>query len=408
MKKIFLLFVGLLIIFSFTFAQNNLVMNGDFEIKSNCNISLGDIQVATGWSTPSTGSPDYFNKCVGGINLNVPKNSFGFQNCADSGYAGIATYSVIQVDSSYREYLQGTLNSILKNKSKYYLKMNLSLADLPSNFCHYVAINKIGMYFSQNQVNVQSYGPLPFTPQILADTTIFYSDTLNWMKISGIYKANGGEQYLTIGNFSDNKHTDTMRIVKSNVLPIQSYISYYYIDDVSLYEITEPHAIADTTICLGDSLLIGANDTAIACNWYPALGINDTSLANPKASPKQSTWYYVSHYNNFGYLAKDSVYITVINCSKESSLILPNIISPNNDGVNDVFTAKSTNLASFNCQLINRWGVLVAELSEPNQSWSGTNQSGVALPEGIYYYIVSAKGKDDKEFNLKGFVSLVR
>lgn len=78
------------------------------------------------------------------------------------------------------------------------------------------------------------------------------------------------------------------------------------------------------------------------------------------------------------------------------------------DGVNDFFTAKSTNLASFNCQLINRWGVLVAELSEPNQSWNGTTKSGVALPEGVYYYVVSAKGKDDKEYNLKGFVSLVR
>lgn len=408
MKKLFVLLFVLLNNFNFIFAQNNLVINGDFEITTSCNFNSGAIEKAIPWQNPTNRSPDYFNQCVGGFNVSIPKNYFGFQYAHSGiGHSGIICYNFSPVDSTYREYIQGTLIKSLKRKS-YFFTTYISLSDLPLQFSYFASINKIGVYLSQNQVFVATNGTLPFTPQILADTTVFYSDTLNWMKISGIYKASGGEQYLTIGNFSDNKHTDTMRIVKSNVLPIQSYISYYYIDDVSLFEITEPHAIADTTICLGDSLIIGANDTAIACNWYPAEGINETSLTNPKASPKQSTWYYVSHYNSFGYLAKDSVYITVINCSNESSLVLPNIISPNNDGVNDFFTAKSTNLASFNCQLINRWGVLVAELSEPNQSWNGTTKSGVALPEGVYYYVVSAKGKDDKEYNLKGFVSLVR
>lgn len=409
MKKLFLVFVGVIIICSYTFAQNNLVINGDFETKTACNISLNDIQKATGWMSPSLGTPDYFNSCVGGNIVNIPKNLYGYQNAhSDSGYSGIYLYSEILFNATYREYIQGSLYNALKQNSFYYYKMFVSVADLVPHFSQYLATNKLGIYFSQNSFFDSIYGNLTYMPQIIADTTIFYSDTLNWMPIAGVYKANGGEQYLTIGNFNDNAHTDTMHLIKSNALPIQLYISYYYIDDVSLFEITEPRAIADTTICLGDSLIIGANDTAIACNWYPAAGINDTSLTNPKASPKQSTWYYVSHYNSFGYLAKDSVHITVINCSNESSLILPNIISPNNDGVNDFFTAKSTNLASFNCQLINRWGVLVAELSEPNQSWNGTTKSGVALPEGVYYYVVSAKGKDDKEYNLKGFVSLVR
>ena len=409
MKKLFLLFVGVIIICSYTFAQNNLVINGDFETKTSCNISLGDIQIASSWTTPSRGTSDYFNNCAGGNIVTIPLNICGFQNAhSGNGYAGCGTYGFNQSTSNGREYIQGKINQQLGQNSFYYFDMFVSLADITLPYNYIVATNKFGIYFTKNIFFDSTFFNLPYTPQILADTSIFYSDTLNWMKISGVYKASGGEQYLTIGNFSDNNHTDTMHIVASNVLPIQSYISYYYIDDVSLYEITEPRAIADTTICLGDSLIIGANDTAIACNWYPAEGINDTSLTNPKASPKQSTWYYVSHYNSFGYLAKDSVYITVINCSNESSLILPNIISPNNDGINDVFTAKSSNLASFHCLLINRWGVLVAELSEPNQSWNGTTKSGVVLPEGVYYYVVTAKGKDDKEYNLKGFVSLVR
>jgi hypothetical protein len=148
----------------------------------------------------------------------------------------------------------------------------------------YLSINKIGAYFSNAQLFESINSNLLVKPQILSDTSIFYADSVNWMKINGIYIANGGEEYLTIGNFYDNKHTDTLHLVKSNILPIGAIVHfYYYIDDVSLYEITEPHAIADTTICLGDSLLIGANDTAIACNWYPALGINDTSLSQPQS-----------------------------------------------------------------------------------------------------------------------------
>ncbi len=409
MKKIFLTHFLFLIICHLCNAQNNLVFNGDFETKSTCNINFGDIQKAIGWNSPTLSSPDYFNMCVGGSITNVPNNGFGYQNAhSDSGYVGIFTYNKMPVDSAYREYIQGKLSKTLHQNSSYLFTMFLSIADIALHYNCYLSINKIGAYFSNAQLFESINSNLLVKPQILSDTSIFYADSVNWMKINGIYIANGGEEYLTIGNFYDNKHTDTLHLVKSNILPIGAFVSYYYIDDVSLYEITEPHAIADTTICLGDSLLIGANDTAIACNWYPALGINDTSLTNPKASPKQSTWYYVRHYNSFGYLAKDSVYITVINCSKESSLMLPNIISPNNDGINDVFTAKSSNLASFHCLLINRWGVLVAELSEPNQSWNGTTKSGVALPEGVYYYVVSAKGKDDKEYNLKGFVSLVR
>ncbi|MBK9798425.1 MAG: gliding motility-associated C-terminal domain-containing protein [Bacteroidetes bacterium] len=408
MKKLFLVFVGVIIICSYTFAQNNLVINGDFETKTACPISGFEINKVPPWETPNLGTPDFFDSC-GNTIVSVPNNSIGFQKAhSGSGYLGIGVYFVTSISSNYREYLQGTLSKKLIPAHKYLLEFYISLADIPYQNSSIVAINKIGAFITQNSFYSGTISSLQFVPQIISDTTIFYSDTTNWMKVKGIYKANGNEKYITLGNFSNDSLTGYQPIVNSNILPISILLSYYYIDDVSLYEITEPHAIADTTICLGDSLIIGANDTAIACNWYPAEGINETSLTNPKASPKQSTWYYVSHYNSFGYLAKDSVHITVINCSNESSLILPNIISPNNDGVNDFFTAKSTNLASFNCQLINRWGVLVAELSEPNQSWNGTTKSGVALPEGVYYYVVSAKGKDDKEYNLKGFVSLVR
>jgi hypothetical protein len=54
-------------------------------------------------------------------------------------------------------------------------------------------------------------------------------DTLNWVKVSGCYLAQGGEEYLTIGNFFDNANT---QITAGNGS------SYYYVDDVLVEEIT--------------------------------------------------------------------------------------------------------------------------------------------------------------------------
>ncbi|MEX2379920.1 MAG: gliding motility-associated C-terminal domain-containing protein [Vicingaceae bacterium] len=99
------------------------------------------------------------------------------------------------------------------------------------------------------------------------DTVII--DTSGWVKIEGIYLAEGGEQYLTIGNFNDD--TNTSYHIFNNNATIPS--SYYYIDDVSLVKISNPYDLAvskitDTNPCYTgqDSLYVSLQnrgDTAI-------------------------------------------------------------------------------------------------------------------------------------------------
>lgn len=65
-----------------------------------------------------------------------------------------------------------------------------------------------------------------------------FSDTTQWTQIQGCFTANGGEQYITIGNFNYNVNTDTLYVGTNNpdpnyTNPLYDY-SYYYIDDVSL------------------------------------------------------------------------------------------------------------------------------------------------------------------------------
>lgn len=390
-------------------AQLNLVPNGDFETKTTCNIGLGDIAVATPWKQPTLGTSDYFNSCVLPIgDASVPNNICGYQvPHSGNGYAGISLYYKTIIDSNYREYIHVKLNNPMQTEKKYWVEFYINLADNPPFQQNVVAINRIGALITNYGFFNSTYFNLPYLPQINANTSKLYSDTLNWTKISGIYKAIGGENFITLGNFSNDNFTDTATIQSGQVFPVTSHTGYYYFDDVSIYEITEPKAIIDTSICLGDSILIGANDTAIACKWFPSAGLNDSTLTNPIASPEKTTWYHVSHLNNFGYLSMDSVLVNVVDCRIESMLILPNIFTPNADGINDIFIPISKNIEQFKCKIVNRFGLQVAELNELNSGWNGRSSSGVLLPDGIYYYNATAIGKDDKNYNLKGFVHLL-
>jgi gliding motility-associated-like protein len=66
-------------------------------------------------------------------------------------------------------------------------------------------------------------------------------------------------------------------------------------------------------------------------------------------------------------------------------LISPNVLTRNNDGVNDVF--EISNLKP-NSQFIvqNRWGNVVFETDNYDNNWKGTDQQGTLLTDGIYFY----------------------
>ena len=66
---------------------------------------------------------------------------------------------------------------------------------------------------------------------------------------------------------------------------------------------------------------------------------------------------------------------------------LPNAFTPNGDGQNEVFKPFPFRfIASIDMQVFNRWGNLVFETTDPNINWDGSNLSGDALNNGVYFY----------------------
>tara|TARA_Y100000589_G_scaffold325106_1_gene362380 strand:+ start:2862 stop:6239 length:3378 start_codon:yes stop_codon:yes gene_type:complete len=109
--------------------------------------------------------------------------------------------------------------------------------------------------------------------------------------------------------------------------------------------------------------------------------------------------------NEYGCTASDSILIDVFGTS---SILIPNIFSPNSDGVNDVLKIKGENIKELSITIFNRWGEHIIELTSPNQYWDGRTYAGIEVPEGTYFYIVKAKGVDGQEYDVKGSFTLVR
>src|SRR5690606_14815215 len=79
-----------------------------------------------------------------------------------------------------------------------------------------------------------------------------------------------------------------------------------------------------------------------------------------------------------------------------SSLIIPNVFTPDRDNVNDVFFLQAGNLTDITMVIVDRWGneVYSTVSDQGNVSWDGKNYAGVEASAGVYFYTLKAQGKD--------------
>ncbi len=84
----------------------------------------------------------------------------------------------------------------------------------------------------------------------------------------------------------------------------------------------------------------------------------------------------------------------------EACNVIPNVFTPNNDGVNDVYNIIDFGMETM--EIYNRWGNKIASLSRNNPVWNGTCK-GKPCPSGVYFYIATYAGK-----TFKGTIQLIR
>ncbi|MES2132861.1 MAG: gliding motility-associated C-terminal domain-containing protein [Bacteroidota bacterium] len=413
-KYFFLIIISLFVLKS---QSQNVVPNPSFENFTSCPTG-GQFYKLTPWCGLA-GGEDAFNTCFNTVvgpgpgGFGIPYTFFGFQYPRTGN--GITYIMIIRIGSGTqdnREYIHVPLIKPLKAGKTYCGTMYLNLY----NQSKYTT-DKIGMYFSSapyicNQAfpTPQVIAPLNVVPQIDNPGGNFITDTLNWMEVSGSFTATGNEQYLTIGNFYNDAATNTVV-----VNPSSGYsVTFFFIDDVSLEEIIPAKTINDTSICVNDSIALAQpSPTEFAeYSWQPATGLSCSTCASPKAAPQSSTSYTLTKKQCHA-ITTDVVTITVKpDCDLKTQLNIPNVFTPNEDGMNDTFMIQlpaGSVLKEFTVH--NRWGNLIKTDDLKTQSvilWDGRTTAGEPCTAGVYYYTLQytdAKGATQK---LKGFISLFR
>jgi gliding motility-associated-like protein len=109
--------------------------------------------------------------------------------------------------------------------------------------------------------------------------------------------------------------------------------------------------------------------------------------------------------NTYGCIDTAMATITV---NGTSFILIPNIFSPNGDGINELLSIQHEGISELKMEIFDRWGLFIAEVNGPNGGWDGKTKTGGDAPDGTYFYIVNAKGIDGKEYGLHGYFMLTR
>ncbi len=90
-----------------------------------------------------------------------------------------------------------------------------------------------------------------------------------------------------------------------------------------------------------------------------------------------------------------------------TTIYVPNSFTPNNDGYNDIFTAKATNIKYYEMAIYNRWGQQLYFTRNINGGWNGKVR-GRLCPQAVYTYKIRYQDYQNYYKEIVGKVSLVR
>ena len=147
--------------------------------------------------------------------------------------------------------------------------------------------------------------------------------------------------------------------------------------------------------------------TITAWNWNFGDGSSSSALQNPVHTFPGAGTYTVTEvaYNQFG--CPDTFKLTI---HVDEGILIPNVFTPDGDGVNDVWYIPNSGMKEFHVELFDRWGAKVWETTADEIRWDGHSSSGKLLTDGTYYFVLHAilkSGSKGKDYSTTGYVTLL-
>jgi gliding motility-associated-like protein len=190
----------------------------------------------------------------------------------------------------------------------------------------------------------------------------------------------GCSQSFTINNYVD-AHPQT---------------TAYFTTTPKFTTLAEPHITFDAI----------TGDTSWTYNWtfgdgYSAAGQNTTH------DYTQVDKYQVCLYTTNVYNCSDTLCDSV-DVRSDFSFYVPNVFTPNNDMVNEVFTPMGRSFQDYDLTILDRWGRTIFRSKDIRFSWDGKLSSGELAPVGVYVYVIDLRDLDGLKHEFIGNVALIR
>lgn len=194
------------------------------------------------WYSPTNAITNYYKRCYldpTSVGYQDHFMGFGYRPRTGGAYIVLQGYTVEWVvDNGIRSYAQVSLKDSLRAGCRYevlFYWMLVGTRNVRSGSYNSHSSDGLGAYFSKDSFYVNTRETLSdLEPQVQNPAGNLLADTLNYQKIHGYFVAEGGEKYLTLGNFKKDSEIITQAIRESSEEPSSDMGTMFYIDDVSV------------------------------------------------------------------------------------------------------------------------------------------------------------------------------
>jgi len=253
-----------------------------------------------------------------------------------------------------------------------------------------------------NSIDVSSPGPYMVT---VTDTNGCMSPDSIWVSLYPVLEVTADPYMVTICedssvvlnaygalNYAWSPAAGLNATTGSNVIASPSMNTIYHVvgtaagscpgdTTISVTVILPPSSsLPDSTlVCTGNSVTLDPGPCDL-CTYYWSNG----SL-NPQIEVSDLGLYWVEIVNE-GCKLIDT--ILVGDCFE---IWIPNVFTPNGDGLNETFHPRGIHIQSYKMLIFNRWGEMLFESNDFGQGWDRTFK-GKQCPEGVYVYLITFEG----------------
>lgn len=155
------------------------------------------------------------------------------------------------------------------------------------------------------------------------------------------------------------------------------------------------------------ALPLEARPIGIEVAWMPPIYLSDANIAQPvfERDNLGDQLYSIRMVTAVGCVTVDTQMVKTI---KEVTVYVPNVFTPNNDNLNDLFYPVMDGIKTvYSFKVFNRWGVELFNWPVGSRGWDGTYK-GVRQSPGAYVWQFSGIGIDGKIYNRKGMLTIIR